>query len=120
MVGVSRAKGLWALAAVAVGVEFALYRHWHLRWGATDDEVAAAMPGDELVPSSQFTATRALTIDAPPSDVWPWLTQVGIGRAGFYSYDWLDNHTAGTALTSCSWSGRTRRSGMWLRRWWSR
>lgn len=68
-----------------------LLRHRHVRWGATDGEVAAAMPGDEIVPKSSFCATRAITIDAPPQAVWPWLTQVGFGRAGFYSYDLLDN-----------------------------
>jgi hypothetical protein len=68
-----------------------LYRRWHLRWGATPAEAQAAMPGDGLVPVSHFTATRAITIDARPSEVWPWLTQVGYGRAGFYSYDLLDN-----------------------------
>ena len=68
-----------------------LYRRWHLRWGATPAEARAAMPGDELVPVSHFTATRAITIEARPCDVWPWLTQVGYGRAGFYSYDLLDN-----------------------------
>ncbi|MFZ0324572.1 MAG: hypothetical protein WAN48_10620 [Actinomycetes bacterium] len=84
-------SALWPMALAAVAVELALYRRWHQRWGATSDEVAAPMPGDERVPSSQFTATRALTIDAPPSTVWTWLVQVGIGRAGFYSYDRLDN-----------------------------
>ena len=49
------------------------------------------MPGDDLVPVSHFTATRAITIEARPCDVWPWLAQVGCGRAGFYSYDLLDN-----------------------------
>jgi hypothetical protein len=68
-----------------------LYRRWHLRWGATEDEVGAAMPGDHLLPVSQFTATRAITIDAPPEAVWPWLLQVGFRRAGFYSYDLLDS-----------------------------
>jgi hypothetical protein len=68
-----------------------LWRRWHLRWGATRSEAAAAMPGDELVPVSHFTATRAVTIDAPPEAVWPWLMQVGYRRAGFYSYDLLDN-----------------------------
>jgi hypothetical protein len=46
-----------------------LYRHWHLRWGATDAEVALAMPGDEIVPEPSFNVTRALTIDAPPERV---------------------------------------------------
>lgn len=78
--------------AVAAGLwGFARYRAWHLRWGATDAEVVAPMPGDELMPSAAFCATRALTIDALPSEVWPWLVQVGFGRAGFYSYDWADN-----------------------------
>jgi hypothetical protein len=49
------------------------------------------MPGDELVPGCQYRCTRAITIDAPPSAVWPWLVQVGFGRAGFYSNDLLDN-----------------------------
>jgi hypothetical protein len=68
-----------------------LIRRWHLRWGATDAEVAAPMPGDELVPRSSFTATRAITIDAPPEAVWPWLVQLGYRRAGWYTYDLFDN-----------------------------
>src|SRR6266702_3453196 len=68
-----------------------LYRSWHLRWGATDAEVAATMPGDDLLPRAQFHPTRAITIDAPPAAVWPWLVQVGFVRAGFYSNDLLDN-----------------------------
>jgi hypothetical protein len=67
-----------------------LYRRWHLRWGATTHEVDSAMPGDDLVPVAHFHATRAITIDAPPEQVWPWLVQVGFHRAGFYSYDLLD------------------------------
>jgi hypothetical protein len=68
-----------------------LYRHWHLRWGATNAEVASAMPGDEIVPAASFTATRAITIAASPEQVWPWIVQIGAGRAGFYSYDLFDN-----------------------------
>jgi hypothetical protein len=68
-----------------------LYRRWHLHWGATLAEARAATPGDALVPVSHFTATRAITIEARPSEVWPWLAQAGYGRAGFYSYDLLDN-----------------------------
>lgn len=68
-----------------------LLRPWHLRWGATPGEVAGEMPGDDIVRTSHFTATRAITVDAPPETVWPWLVQVGFGRAGFYSYDLLDN-----------------------------
>jgi hypothetical protein len=68
-----------------------LYRHWHLRWGATDAEVVSAMPGDEIVPEPSFTATRAITIAASPEEVWPWIVQIGTRRAGFYSYDLFDN-----------------------------
>ncbi len=68
-----------------------LVRSWHLRWGATSSEVEGPMPGDDLVPRASFSATRALTIDAPPAAVWPWLVQLGFGRAGFYSYDLFDN-----------------------------
>lgn len=78
-------------AALPLLLTAPLYRRWHLRWGATSAETQAAMPGDDLVPLSHFTATRAITIDAPPAEVWPWLVQVGFGRAGFYSYDLLDN-----------------------------
>jgi hypothetical protein len=56
-----------------------LYRSWHLRWGATDAEVAAAMPGDDVLPRAQFHPTRAITMAAPPAAVWPWLVQVGFG-----------------------------------------
>jgi hypothetical protein len=76
-----------------------LFRHWHQRWGANPSEVAAAMPGDDLVPVSHFTATRAITIDAPPESVWPWLMQVGFRRAGFFSYDLLDNLGRSSART---------------------
>jgi hypothetical protein len=68
-----------------------LYRRRHLRWGASDAEAAAAMPGDELLPDPSFNATRAITIAAPPEDVWRWVVQVGYGRAGWYSYDLFDN-----------------------------
>jgi hypothetical protein len=68
-----------------------LYRRWHLTWGATPAEVAAALPGDAAVQQAQFRCTRAITIDAPPDAVWPWLVQVGCHRAGWYSNDLLDN-----------------------------
>jgi len=66
-------------------------RPWHLRWGATDAELATPLPGDSLLPEDSVVSTRALTIDAPVADVWPWLNQIGQERAGFYSYDWLEN-----------------------------
>ena len=86
-----RRLSVWSGVLTASAWGFARYRTWHLRWGANDAEVAAPMPGDDLLPGVAFCATRAITIDAPPSEVWPWLVQVGFGRAGFYSYDWADN-----------------------------
>jgi hypothetical protein len=68
-----------------------LYRQWHLRWGATDDEVRGPMPGDEIVAKASFKATRAITVDAAPELVWPWIVQMGYRRAGFYTYALLDN-----------------------------
>ncbi len=67
------------------------YRRQHLRWGATDDEIRASMPGDEVITKPKYLATRAIIINAPPSAVWPWLVQVGCLRAGFYAHDLLDN-----------------------------
>lgn len=60
------------------------------RWGATEDELAAPMPGDEVVTDPSWAVTYGVTIDAPPADVWPWLVQMGVGRAGFYSYDLIE------------------------------
>jgi hypothetical protein len=79
------------LSAVPVWAGTPFVRPWHMRWGATDAEVAAAMPGDGVVHRAQFNATRAITIGAPPEQVWPWIVQLGYGRAGFYTYDLVDN-----------------------------
>jgi hypothetical protein len=68
-----------------------LLRHWHRTWGATPAEVAAPMAGDDLLPRAQYRTTRAITIDADPEDVWPWLVQVGYRRAGWCAGDLLDN-----------------------------
>ena len=85
MVGVAMALG----AATAA---YLLYiRPWQLRWGATDEELARPMPGDEVVERPTFNATRAVTIRARPEEVWPWIVQMGVTRAGWYSYDLLDN-----------------------------
>ena len=62
-----------------------------MRWGATDEEVAGPYPGAELIPGGQRAATMAVTIDAPPDQVWPWLVQMGGDRGGWYSWDRLDN-----------------------------
>jgi hypothetical protein len=83
--------GIVTAAAVVAMAFFGLYRPWHLRWGATREELARRMPGDEIVNRPFFNATRVVTINARPEDVWPWIVQIGFGRAGWYSYDLLDN-----------------------------
>ena len=79
-------SGLAAMSAYAF-----LIRPWHLRWGATDEEVNMPLPGDEFVGDPKLNATHAITINAPAADVWPWLVQLGQRRGGFYSYSWLEN-----------------------------
>jgi hypothetical protein len=66
-------------------------RPWQLTWGATPEEVSRPLPGDQLVTRPTFNATRAISIAAPPEEIWPWLVQIGLTRAGWYSYDILDN-----------------------------
>jgi proline iminopeptidase len=76
----------------AVGAYALVVRPRLVRWGATDGEVRRPFPGAEIIPGGQrSSATMAVTIDAPPSEVWPWLVQMGYGRAGWYSWDHLDN-----------------------------
>jgi hypothetical protein len=66
-------------------------RPMHLKWGAKDDEVKMVLPGDEINTKPNFNATRAISIMAPPDEVWRWIIQIGSGRAGWYSIDWIDN-----------------------------
>lgn len=77
-------------AAASLGYAF-LVRPWHLKWGATPEEVNMPLPGDELVEHPQLNATHAITIHAPATTVWSWLVQIGQRRGGFYSYAWLEN-----------------------------
>jgi hypothetical protein len=83
--------GLAATVAVTQRVYRRYVREWVLTWGATADEVERRLPGDELLDPADIVATRAIGIDAPPSAIWPWLVQMGPGRAGAYTYDWIEN-----------------------------
>ena len=83
--------GLALASAGAVATYVWAIRPWHLRWGATDEEMDQPLPGDELALHPNLRATHAITINAPTADVWPWLAQMGQGRGGFYSYTWLEN-----------------------------
>ena len=79
---------LGALAALYAG----LLRRRILTWGATDAEARSRLPGDELLEEADGVATRAISIEAPASAVWPWLAQIGPSpRGGAYTYDWIEN-----------------------------
>jgi hypothetical protein len=78
------------IAALFAGY-FAFALPWMETWGATEAEQQQALPGDELVPNPGTQTTRAVTIHAPADEVWARLVQIGQDRAGFYSYDWLEN-----------------------------
>ena len=66
-------------------------RPWYRTWGATQAEVVRALPGDDLVPEAPISFTHAITINAPVNRVWPWIVQMGKDRAGFYSYEPIEN-----------------------------
>ena len=91
---------LAALAAAAAAAGYILaVRPRLLHWGASTQESAGPLPGDDLVPTPRMQSTRAVTINAPAASVWPWLVQLGAGRGGMYSYDRLEN-AAGLGMHS--------------------
>jgi hypothetical protein len=85
------AAGLAAFAGATDRLYQRYLRDWVLTWGATVEEAARHLPGDELLETADIVATRAISIAAPPSAIWPWLVQMGPGRAGAYTYDWIEN-----------------------------
>jgi hypothetical protein len=80
-----------SMLIVLILVYLVLIRPWQLRWGATDDEVNHSLHGDDIVRAPSFNATRAVTIHASSENIYPWIVQMGVTRAGWYSYDLLDN-----------------------------
>jgi hypothetical protein len=84
--------GLAGLTAAVAAVSYPrLFRRACLTWGAIPEEVTGELPGDGLLAKPDIVTTRAITIDAPPSAIWPWLVQMGSGRGGVYTYDWIEN-----------------------------
>lgn len=69
-------------------------------WGATRLEISMPLPGDELIPQADAVQTMALTVSAPRAQVWPWLVQMGVDRAGFYSYTWVENGLLSLGVTN--------------------
>jgi hypothetical protein len=93
--------GLTSVACAAAG--YVLFgRTRQLRWGATDQECLAVLPGEDLIANADLAATRAITVRAAADDVWPWIAQLGQGRGGFYSYDFLEN-LVGCEIHSANW-----------------
>jgi hypothetical protein len=103
-----KGTSLAAGTAVAAGLGSLAYplffRRWCLTWGARPDEVSRKLPGDELLTEPDIVSTRTAWVDAPASSIWPWLVQMGPGRGGAYTYDWIENlfglgmHSADTIL----------------------
>jgi hypothetical protein len=82
----------FALAAGGLALYAGRLRKPVLTWGATPTEASARLAGDELLEDADGVATRAITIDAPASAVWPWIAQMGPApRGGAYTYDWIEN-----------------------------
>jgi hypothetical protein len=103
--------GLRAVAAIgtagALGAYALLARPRQLCWGSTIEEAHDRLPGDQLIPHPHLVATRAITVRAPADAVWPWIAQLGQGRGGFYSYDFLEN------LFGCDIHSADRIVGEW-------
>ena len=97
--GATRRALVAATVGAAVSMSVVTLRWSYLRWGAVDHETVEPLPGDDLISAPGLVATRAITIEAPPAEVWPWVAQLGQGRGGFYSYDWLEN-LVGCRITS--------------------
>jgi hypothetical protein len=84
--------GIFAgLAILAVIVTIALMP-WMDRWGATNDEINATLPGDELVSSPRYIYNRVVTVNATPEEIYPWLVQMGAERGGMYTYSWFETN----------------------------
>jgi hypothetical protein len=79
-----------AVAAAGAAVAYVQGRALYKTWGVDPDEQDKPLPGDDIVPDAEAVLTRGIDIAAPPEQVWPWLVQMGYGRAGWYSYDQLD------------------------------
>ncbi|HSL29032.1 MAG TPA: hypothetical protein VK900_07530 [Anaerolineales bacterium] len=98
---------LTVLGILAIIVMFALLP-WMDRWGASTNEVAVSLPGDELVPSPRISYTRAITIHAIPEEIYPWIVQIGAERGGWYSYEWFE-----TNILRCEISNADRIHAKW-------
>jgi len=87
-----RAGKVAAAALIAIlAIHIFIMRPWYFRWGANDSDTYKLLPGDRLIPTAVHPSTRAVTVRAPASSIWPWIAQLGQDRGGFYSYTVLEN-----------------------------
>jgi hypothetical protein len=86
-----RVVRLTAIASIVAGASAVVARRGYLRWGATTQEALEELPGDDITPLAGLVATRAITVHTAAKRVWPWIAQLGQGRGGLYSYDFLEN-----------------------------
>jgi len=89
-----RARTIRVVTAVALVVPtayLALARKRCLTWGSTPEDVSRTMPGDDLLSNPDIVSTRSISIVAQVGSIWPWLVQMGPGRGGVYTYDWIEN-----------------------------
>lgn len=89
--GMSLGKKFKFTTTMIAGVLAGLAIYAHVQVHATTAERAEKLAGDDLIPSPIGIVNHAITIHRPPTNVWPWLAQMGAGRAGWYSYDFIDN-----------------------------
>lgn len=80
-----------ASGAAAAVAYIKILRPWMQSWGAQPDELTSTYAGEELLPNARIDSTLGVTVNATPALVWPWLVQLGQDRAGFYSYEWIEN-----------------------------
>jgi hypothetical protein len=83
--------GMWSTAAVLVPIAAHALLPWYTRRGTKEHEWVAPIPGDDLVPDPKTGYTMAVSIRAASSEIWPWLVQIGQGRGGFYTHEWVEN-----------------------------
>lgn len=99
-------RAVWTHRAIAASLAFALLsmvsRRWHRTWGASKEEARERLRGDELVAAVDLQTTRSITISAAPNHVWPWLVQMGQGRGGLYTYEWVEN-ALGAQIHNLDW-----------------
>lgn len=100
-IGASWIEAAVGLCNIVVALATPYLRTRRRRWGATDEELETTYPGDNLVPNPNWTANHAISIEAAPKQVWPWIAQIGQGRGGCYSYEKLEN-LAGCQMQNAS------------------